>query len=146
MRDASWLSLAASLALFSCPRDPPGVGFLAVQVRVQSAPHGKLADLQALQFETTSIEVVHRETETSPEQVLVVDSQEHSFTVFLEAGEVAQVTVLPVPPGLVSQVRFISRVAALAAGETLPMKLPSGENTGLKLVARNTNRVLRNGA
>lgn len=124
-----------SVVLLGCPKDPPGVGFLAVQVHVLEAGTGELADLNALRFATTSIEVVHRSAPDAPEQVLVVDAQAHDFAVVLEAGEVAQVTLLAVPPGLVSQVRFISKVAAATTAGEQPVKLPSGENSGLKLNA-----------
>ena len=132
-----WATLAAEVVVLSgCPRDPPAMGFLAVQVHVLERPMDDLSDLQGLAFTTSRIEVVHQTDTQSPEEVLTVDDQPHTFAVLLESGEVAQVALLPVPPGLVSQIRFVSTASAVtAAGETVGMKLPSGENTGLKLNA-----------
>ncbi len=129
---------AILVVLLACRQpDPPDDGALVVRFKVTASPEPDLGGLEALRFVSERIEVVHRSKpeDESTERLLIVDRERRSASIELVEGNVEQLGVFPVPPGAVFQVRFVSEsVSAVAGGQEQRVRLPSGEQTGLKLV------------
>lgn len=129
-----WL---ATLTL-ACQPDPPNDGALVVTVRIVADPVGELSSAQALAVDASRVDVVHRTDPSDPstERVLTVANGPLALSVPLDQGRVQQIAILSVPAGSVSQVRFVTTAVHLAGTSSLePVKLPSGEQTGLKFVS-----------
>lgn len=87
---------------------------------------------------TKRIEVVHRTDPADPatERLLTIDTESRAVGVPLIKDTVEQVAIIPVPAGAVSQIRFVtSGVTLVVDGLGQSVKLPSGEQTGLKINA-----------
>lgn len=122
----------------SCPSDPPGDGFLGLRIRVTAAPGQRLSPIQGVKLQVRRIDLVHQTDAASPETVITIDREARAIDVSLVAGNVVIVGVIPSPPGLVSQLRFVLDGATANLGATTaPIKTPSAEQSGLKLVAAN---------
>lgn len=141
------VAMLGVLVLLSCRIDPPNEGALVVTVRILADPVGEFAGASELNFDSTRVDVVHRSDAADPstERVLTVASGLRALDVPLHQGEVHQVAILGVPEGAVYQVRFVTAgVSLLGSAGIESVKLPSGEQTGLKFVpAEGTPFVVR---
>lgn len=127
----AWLLL---VALAGCPADPPGDGFLIINARITTPTSADL-DVSELRFSVKRIDVVHRAGAATTERVLTVDSTPRSFEISLTSTFIQRIALLPIPPGVVKQVRVVvSEVTGVRGSDLVPVLLPSGEQTGLKLI------------
>jgi subtilisin family serine protease len=98
-----------------------------------------LEGLTGLSVTVSRIDVVHRTAADDPstERVITVDESEHSMDLLtgVEFESAWLLAYLNVPKGFVYQVRFIVSAATITLrGETYPVSVPSGAQTGLKVV------------
>jgi hypothetical protein len=136
------LGVILASVLLSCPADPPDDGALVVQAKVTDIAQGELVGTNSITFKTSRIDVVHRTAAQDPttEKTITVDTQSRTLTLDLQKGLVEQLAILPVSPGFVLEVRFVTQdVSADVAGHATVIKLPSGEQSGLKILAPEGN-------
>lgn len=127
--------LVLILAFAACPADPPGDGFLIINARITSPASAEVGDVSMLRFSVKRIDVVHQAIAGTSDQVITIDSTARIFELSLTSTSVQRIALLPVPPGAVKQVRVVvSEVVGLHGDNLVPILLPSGEQTGLKLV------------
>jgi subtilisin family serine protease len=130
------------LASAGCERgDPPDDGFLLIEVVSEDVAGTPLEGLQSLRATVTRVEIIHRTDLADPateQRLTVLDTEQPIEFVGLEAGVPRRIAVLRVPPGHVLQVRLVEAsgdsIEMTISGETFPVKLPSGPQTGLKIV------------
>jgi subtilisin family serine protease len=133
------LLLPLNMGTRGCQKpDPPGDGFLLITFSTQDLSGTALAGLEELVLQVDQIDVVHRSycADASTETVLrdVGETEE----VHLRVGPpnvASSLTRLVLPPGCVTQVRLIGDSAAIVLdGLSQPVKVPSGPQSGLKIV------------
>jgi hypothetical protein len=117
--------------------DPPGEGFLLITVVTPDLRGTPLEDFGGIIVEGARVDVVHRSDcdDPSTEHVITVEDDGGTLLFTSEGDAMPRlVTQLTVPVGCVSQVRFIiDEIQVVLAGETLPARVPSGRQTGIKV-------------
>lgn len=120
------------LLLSGCGKDPPG-GIVQISIESQTFP-----GLQTLDMEVTSVEVVHQETLGDPETSisLTAEGSQTLRLVTSRGGYPRLVGQYELPAGFVSQFRFVLASSTMVRdGVESRVKLPSGPQTGLKLIS-----------
>ncbi len=118
--------------------DPPGDGVLLITVVSADLAGTELEGLESLRFVSTRAEVIHRTACEDPatERRLVVAVDRATTDLVTERPNVASIVAkLPVPAGCVMQVRFIAEeLTGWLEGDQVPVRIPSGPQTGIKIV------------
>jgi subtilisin family serine protease len=129
------------LAASSCNQsqhDPPGDGVLIVMIQTPSLAGTPLATLGELDAVSSRVDVVYRSDCKNPSTESVTTVSTDAITIHFVAGSSTAprlVARLNVPAGCVEQVRFIMQsMSAVLSGKTLAVKMPSGKQTGVKMV------------
>ena len=132
------LGCFAAFAGGSC-KDPPGDGFLLIQVMTPDLTGTPLANIGAVEVQSPRVDVVHRSDCSNPstEKVLTVSST--PTTIILNAGKPNIPALVggqvAVPPGCVLQIRVITDSMQVTLGGTPgATKVPSGPQTGIKII------------
>lgn len=126
------------ITLSSCSGDPPAEGFLVFSVESVDLSGTELEGLISFTLRSNRVDVVIRDVADDPstEQVVTILEGEREFE-FTGVGEGVPVQLgrLSVPVGFVSQIRLITQdITMILDEELLTVKLPSGPQTGLKIV------------
>jgi hypothetical protein len=141
-----WTRLASLVAL-TCvalatecnPNDPPGDGYLVLSLTTANLVGTAFANLGPVEVNIIRTDVVHRSVCTDPNTETVLTVSNQPYTAILSPGSTnvqrRLTPQLPVPAGCVMQVRgIIGSMTAALSNKTEPVKLPSGTQTGLKIV------------
>jgi subtilisin family serine protease len=129
--------LPACLLLFTaCPADPPGDGFLFISI---SADRVAATDINEIRVTTTRVEIVMSDSPTGATRIYKVPGTENLQLplIFDTSNKAFTTATLPIPPGLVHQVRLITDGAEIrgpaAKNGTDVATVPSGPQTGIKI-------------
>jgi len=117
--------------------DPPGEGVLLITVATYDVEGTELDDLQSLHGTAMRTEVIHQVgCDTSDEERLVITEEPVEIEITTEAPNIPRlVAKLNVPVGCIAQIRFITDdMVAVIGGEEISVRVPSGPQTGLKVV------------
>lgn len=143
-----WLRHIASLTLFpilsvsSCDAtavDPPTDGFLLITLVTPSLEGTPLANLEELEADANRIDVVHRTdcNDAETETVFTVLSTPPNLRLTTASPNLPRAIApqIPIAPGCVMQIRFIvDEMRASIGGEVTAVKVPSGAQTGIKVI------------
>jgi subtilisin family serine protease len=121
-----------------CDRpDPPGEGVLLITVATSDVSGTALEGLYSLHGTSMRTEIIHQ-TECDPlyESRLTTTEEPVELEITTEAPNIPRlIAKLNVPIGCVAQIRFVTDdIVAVIDGEEIPVRVPSGPQTGLKVV------------
>lgn len=119
--------------------DPPGDGYLLVQVATPDLSGTPLANLGPISLHSTRVDIVHRAdcANQDAENVLTVSNTPATITLNSGALNAPRLVTpqLPVRPGCILQIRFITDTMTVTIGGNVQSaKVPSGPQTGIKVV------------
>ncbi|MBI5482045.1 MAG: S8 family serine peptidase [Deltaproteobacteria bacterium] len=106
-----------------------------LEVAIEGKPAPELG-ISSVDITASRVDVVHSDTPTGSEKVITV--AQGTFTTRIVAVAAAlplQAGLFSVPPGYVHQIRFITEsIKVIKDGADYDVKLPSGPQTGLKII------------
>lgn len=131
------LVLMPALFGINCGDDDPAMGTLIIRFLPIKAPPN--VDVTAINISPKRVDVVYQPSLDSAEQILTILEPTPPVTLPIGNGESpVQQVMLPVSPGFIPQVRFVvNGVTATVAGQETSVKLPSGPETGWKIIPCN---------
>ena len=117
-----------------CDHDPPGTGIIKLYVQAV-----EVEGLTSLSVKGVRTDVVLSDEEYGEERLVTVGPDPLSVNLVGLADRIPTlVGMYEVPAGYVHQIRFITDEAMVAIdGETFSVKIPSGPQTGVKVVPEN---------
>ena len=131
--------LSFGLLLGGCKKDPPKKGWVVVYMLAT-----KVEGLDRISVVSDKIDVIRRtkKLDKETEERVNVFDREKSFTIGFGDEHIPQVFAVlevPIPKGknevYLSQIRFVHKSSsARLFGEWTPIKVPSGQETGLKII------------
>jgi hypothetical protein len=132
------LALAALLSLGSCGKDNDNSGDAKLQIRLTDAP----GDFQAVNLDVQRIEV-HLNPESDPNgwEVLPFTAQTINVLQYVN-GRSALLVDTDFRSGTVHEIRLVlgpNNTVTTRAGQTVALKTPSGQTSGVKLKLQNVN-------
>lgn len=132
VRSAWTWGLALGLLLMRCA-DPPGDSALSLTI---VANRTGAEDIGRLAASFGRIEILHSQTPEAAPSRLFVEQVPQLLSLDFNGSEAVATLVLEVPHGFVHQLRFVSSVVTvgLVSGAEADAKLPSGAQTGIKIV------------
>ena len=130
------LPLVVGLGIVLACTDPPGDGFLVLEFAIDGTGE---SDVVRVVFDLERTEVIVSETIDGERRRVTVDDDPPDLVWDFSGAHFAAATYAPgSPPGFIHQVRLISPDASITLMEppaTLPLAVPSGPQTGLKINA-----------